>query len=182
MFYDTIIIIFIVHWHEDSTTVSTSLSNTTINPEPNTFEELTTTSTSTIITNEQSMSQRTVIAITTGVVSAIITALLVGGICLIGVYQCLYKPRLRSSTSIAVGGHDESHRQKEGVTGSGDAIVYDVVNERPGVAAALEMKENEAYSINKRVEMRENEAYGVNKRVNGPEMKENEAYGIIRST
>ena len=80
------------------------------------------------------------------------------------VYQCFYKPRLRSSTSTAVGGHDESHSQREGVMGSGDAIVYDVVNERPGVGTALEMRENEAYSINKRVEelgMKQNEAYGL---------------------
>ena len=52
--------------------------------------------------------------------------------------------------------------------GSGHAIVYDVVDERPGVGAALEMRENEAYSVNKRVEE--------------PEMKENEAYGVIRPT
>jgi hypothetical protein len=91
-------------------------------------------------------------------------ALLVAGICLtihIAVYLRFYKPRLKSSTSTAVGGHDESHSQREGVMGSGDAIVYEVVNERPGVGAALEMKENEAYSVNKRVEMKENEAYGV---------------------
>ena len=47
--------------------------------------------------------------------------------------------------------------------------MYEVVNERPGhvVGAALEM--------------RENEAYGVNKRVGEPEMKENEAYGVAKS-
>ena len=94
-----------------------------------------------------------------------------GGTCIaidITVYQCFYKPRLRSSTSTAVGGHDESHSQREDVTGSGHAIVYDVVDERPGVGAALEMRENEAYSVNKRVEE--------------PEIKENEAYGVIRPT
>jgi hypothetical protein len=99
------------------------------------------------------MSQCTAIATITGVISAIVTALLVAGICLtihIAVYLCFYKPRLRSSTSTAVGGHDESHYQREGVTGSGDAIVYEVVNERPRVGAALEM-----------TEMKENEAYGV---------------------
>ena len=72
------------------------------------------------------------------------------GICIaihITVYQCFYKPRLRSSTSTAVGGHDESHSQREDVMGSGDAIVYDVVDERPGVGAVLEMRENEAYGI-----------------------------------
>ena len=91
------------------------------------------------------------------------------GICIaihIAVYQCFYKPRLRSrsSTSTAVGGHDESHSQREGVMGSGDAIVYDVVNERPGVGTALEMRENEAYS----------------KRVEEPGMKQNETYGVVR--
>ncbi|MCG8622279.1 MAG: hypothetical protein MJE68_09830 [Proteobacteria bacterium] len=153
------------------TSVSTSISSTTTNPgRPTAFQELTTTST--IITNnKQSTSQCIAIATTTGVVSAIITALLVAGICIaihIAVYQCFYKPRLRYSTSTAVGGHEKSHSQMEGVMGSGDAIVYDVVNERPGhgVGTALEMRENEAYSINKRVEE--------------PGMKQNEAYGVVR--
>ena len=143
----------IIIWYEDPTTaVSTSISGTTTNPGRSTaFQELTTTST--IITNnKQSTSQYTAIATTAGVVSAIITALLVAGICIaihIAVYQCFYKPRLRSSTSTAVGSHDESHSQREGVMGSGDAIVYDVVDERPGhgVGAVLEMRENEAYGI-----------------------------------
>ena len=132
-----------------------------------------------------------------------------GGICLVSVYQCFYKPKLRSSTFTAVGGHDESHSQREfeGVMGSGDAIVYDVVDERPRVrvGAVLEMRENEAYSVNKRVqelemnenksneneaysvseqvkglEMKENEAYGVTKKVGEPEMKEDEAYGVAK--
>ena len=146
--------------------LSISTSNTTTNYA--TLEELPTTST-VITNNKQSTSQCTAIATTAGVVSAIITALLVAGICIaidIAVYQCFYKPRLRSSTSTAVGGHDESHSQREDAMGSGDAIVYDVVNERPRVGAALEM--------------RENEAYGVNKRVEEPGMKQNEAYGVVR--
>ena len=117
------------------------------------------------------MSQCTAIATTTGVVSAIIMALVVGGICLaihIAAYQCFYKPRLRSSTSTAVGGHDESHSQREGVTESGDAIVYEVVDERVAAPAVLEMRENEAYS--------------ADKRVGGLEMKQNEAYGVARPT
>ena len=89
------------------------------------------------------------------------------GICIaihIAMYQCFYKPRLRSFISTAVGGHDESHSQREDVMESGDAIVYDVVDERSRVRAVLEMRENEAYSVNKRVEesgMKQNEAYGV---------------------
>ena len=82
----------------------------------------------------------------------------------IAVYQCFYKPRLRSFTSTAVGG--ESHDQREGVTGSEDGIVYDVVNE--SVGTTLEMKENKAYSVDKRVE--------------GQKMKQNEAYEVTGST
>ena len=98
-------------------------------------------------------------------------ALLVGGICFtihIGVYQCFYKPRLRSSTFTAVGGHDESHSQREDVTGSGDAIVYEVVDERVAAPVVLEMRKNEAYS--------------AGKRVGGLKMKQNEAYGVARPT
>ena len=164
-----IIIIIITNLKDQILSISTN--NTTTNSAN--FEELTTTLTSTIITNnkQQSMSQCTAIATTTGVVSAIIMALVVGGMCLAihtTVYQYFYKPRLRSSTSAAVGGHDESHSQREGVTRSGDAIVYDVVDERPGVGAVLEMRENEAYSVNKRVEE--------------PGTKQNEAYGVARPT
>jgi hypothetical protein len=185
------------------------MNNTATNPRPTTFEEVTKTPTVTIITNnKQSTSQCTAIATTAGVISAIITALLVGGICLIidmAVYQCFYKPRLRSFLSTAVGVLNESHNsrycQREDVTGSGEAIVYDIDDERPRVGAALEMEENEAYSVNKRVEgpeikqneaycvinmrvvgseMEQNEAYGVNKRMEGPEMEQNEAYGISK--
>ena len=61
----------------------------------------------------------------------------------IAVYQCLYKPRLRSA--VAQGGTD----QRDDVTGAGggDAIVYDVVDERVGTALA--MKQNEAYGTAK---------------------------------
>ena len=67
------------------------------------------------------------------------------------VYQCIYKPKLMKRNA------STSHNP--------DAM-YEVVNERPGhgVGAALEMRENEAYS--------------ADKRVGGPEMKENELYGV----
>ena len=145
-------------------TVSISTSN--INPPTKTgFEKTATTSTT---TNKQCICQCTVTAITTGVTSVIITALIVAGTSFaiqISIYQCFYKPRLRSisATTVTVTGGD--HSQRENVTGSGDAIVYEVVDERVGTI--LEMKENEAYS--------------VNKRVGGLEMKQNEAYGVTRS-
>ena len=62
----------------------------------------------------------------------------------IAVYLCLYKPRLRSFTVTKGGTY-----QRDDVTGAGggDAIVYDVVDERVGTA--LEMKQNEAYGIAK---------------------------------
>ena len=87
----------------------------------------------------------TVIALTAGVVSAVITALLVAGISVaihIAVYLCLYKPRLRSA--VAQGGTDQRY-DVTGAGGGGDAIVYDVVDERVGTA--LEMKQNEAYGL-----------------------------------
>ena len=92
-------------------------------------------------------------ALTAGVVSAVVTALLVAVISVaihIAVYQCLYKPRLRSSTVVQgstservdiTGGSESSD------AGGGDAVVYDVVDERVG--SALEMKKNEAYGIAK---------------------------------
>ena len=97
-------------------------------------------------------------------ISVVITALLVAGISLaiqIAVYQCVYKPRLRSFTEIS-----RDHSQREEVIGGGDATVYDVVDERVGTA--LEMNENEAYSIGGRM--------------GGLELKQNEAYGVARST
>ena len=130
------------------------------------FEKTATTSTT--IINKQSICQCTVTSITTGVISVIITALILASISFaiqISIYQCFYKPRLRSSsaTTVTVTGGD--HSQREGVTGSGDAIVYKVVDERVGTT----------------LEMKENEAYNVNKRVGGLEMKQNEAYGVTRS-
>ena len=64
------------------------------------------------------------------------------------VYQCVYKPKLTIRNT------STSHNP--------DAM-YEVVNERPGhgAGAVLEMRENEAYSVNKRLEMKENEAYMV---------------------
>ena len=127
------------------------------------FEKTATTSTT--IINKQSICQCTVTAITTGVISVIITALIVVGISFAIQISIYYKPRLRSisATTVTVTGGD--HSQREGVTGSGDAIVYKVVDEKVGTT--LEMKENEAYS--------------VNKKVGGLEMKQNEAYGVTRS-
>ena len=80
----------------------------------------------------------TATALTTGVVSAIITALLVAAVSIaihIIVYHCIYKPKLTIRNT------STSHNP--------DAM-YEVVNERPGhvVRAALEMRENEAYSVN----------------------------------
>ena len=76
-------------------------------------------------------------ALTTGVISVITTALLVAGISMavhIIVYQCVYKPRFISADC-------------KPESGGGDAIVYDVVDERVGTT--LEMKQNEAYGVAK---------------------------------
>ena len=150
---------------EDPTTVSISTSELYPTTKHN-LED--TTMTLTTIINKQNICQCTVTAITTGVTSIIITVLIVAGTSFaiqISIYQCFYKPRLRSisATTVTVTGGD--HSQREGVTGSGDAIVYEVVDERVGTT----------------LEMKENEAYNVNKRVGGLEMKQNEAYGVTRS-
>ena len=90
-------------------------------------------------------SQCAIIALRTGVVSVIVTGLLVASISVaihIAVYHCVYKPKLRSSAEIS------GSSLKDDVDGcgeSGDTIVYDVVNER--VETALEIKQNEAYSL-----------------------------------
>ena len=111
------------------------------------------TMTSTTNTNKQGICQCTVTAIITGAVSVIVTALLVAGLSFvihISVYQriYIYKSKLMPITATAIDG--ESHYQRKSVTGSEleDGIVYDIVNERVGTT--LEMKENEAYSVNKR--------------------------------
>ena len=86
----------------------------------------------------------TLTTLTVGVVSAVITALLVAGMSVvihIAVYQCLYKPRLKSA--VAQGGT----YQRGDVTGGGDAIVYDVIDERVGTG--LKIKQSEAYGITK---------------------------------
>jgi Tfp pilus assembly major pilin PilA len=93
-------------------------------------------------------------ALTTGVITAIVTALLVAAVSTaihITVYQCVYKQKLMIRNA------STSHEPN---------VMYEVVDRRPRVGAALEMKENEAYS--------------VNKRVGGPEMKQNEAYGVAK--
>ena len=77
-------------------------------------------------------------ALTTGVISVIITALLVAGISVvihITVYHCVYRPKLMSA----------GHQRPE--SGSADATVYDIVDER--VRTTLEMKENETYGVAK---------------------------------
>ena len=86
----------------------------------------------------------------------------------IAVYQCFYKPRIRSSASTCtpICGKSHCHTHNEGITESGDAIVYDVVDER----------------VDTTLEMRENEACSVNKGEGGLEMKQNEAYGVTKST
>ena len=79
---------------------------------------------------------------TAGVVSAIITGLLVASISVvihITVYQCVYKPKLKSSAGVSGEGWTDD------VNRCGDAIVYDVVNER--VETSLEMEHNEAYGL-----------------------------------
>ena len=78
-------------------------------------------------------------ALTTGVISVIITAFLVVVISVAvhcTVYQCVYKVKPRFISA---------DRKPE--SGGGDAIVYDVVDERVG--KTLEMKQNEAYGVAK---------------------------------
>ena len=62
-----------------------------------------------------------------------------------------------------VAGRDHDRSEREDDTRGGDAIVYDVIDKRVG--AALEMKENEAYSVGGRVgglELKQlNEAHGI---------------------
>ena len=160
---DIILLSLIAIATEDPTTVSISTSE--LHPTTNTILEDTTTTLTTII-NKQNICQCTVTAITTGVISVIITALVVAGISFsiqISIYQCFYKPRLRSISATIVTATDGDHNQTE--AGGGEAIVYEVVDERVGTT--LEMKQNEAYC--------------VNKTVGGLEMKQNEAYGVTRS-
>ena len=76
-------------------------------------------------------------ALTTGVISVIVTALLVVGISMavhITVYQYVHKPRLL-------------HADYKLEPGGGDTTVYDVVDERVGTT--LEMKRNKAYGVAK---------------------------------
>ena len=117
----------------------------------------------TTITNKQSNSQCTVTVITTGAVSVIFTALLVAGISFtihISVYQYFYKPKLMPITATAIRGESHNQITRDNVTGSGDGIVYVVADERVGTT--LEMKENEAYSVDESVgglKLMQNEAY-----------------------
>ena len=102
-----------------------------------------------VVEDGQSCSCTTPAAIA-GVISVVTTILLmliISVVIHITVYRCVYKPKLRSFRAVTAGDHDQSER--EDVTRGGDAIVYDVVDERVGTA--VEMKENEAYSVGRRV-------------------------------
>ena len=105
----------------------------------------------------------TTTALIIGVISVVTTILLmliISVVVHITVYQCVYKPKVKSFRAVTVRDHDRT--EKEDVTRGGDAIVYDVVDKRVGIA--LEMKENEAYSVGGRVgglELKQNEAYGI---------------------
>ena len=73
-------------------------------------------------------------ALTTGVVSVIITAILVAGVSIgvhFAVYQCVYKPRLSG--------------MENSVSGEGDTVTYEVVEETIGTV--VKMEQNEAYGI-----------------------------------
>ena len=96
--------------------------------------------------------------------TTILLMLIISVVIHITVYQCVYKPKLRSFTAVAVRDHNRSERE-DNTRGGDDTIVYDVVNERVGTA----------------VEMKENEAYIVGGRVGGLELKQNEAYGVATS-
>ena len=116
----------------------------------------------TIITNKESICQCALIAITTGVISVVITAIIVAGIFFaiqISIHRCFYKPKLRSILAATMTATDGDYNQM-------DAVVYEVIDENMG--KTLEMKENEAYSIDERV--------------GGLNLKQNEAYGVTRST
>ena len=89
-----------------------------------------------------------VTAVTVGVVIAVVTALLVVIISVavhIAVYQCFYKPRLMRSSPVVQDGSSQTDDVTTAGGGVGDAIVYDVVNEREGTV--LEMRQNEAYGL-----------------------------------
>ena len=119
------------------------------------YTGVTTTSASEIqsVTGNQSESETpcesctgTAVMITVGMVSAVVTALLVAVIPVvvhIAVYQCFYKPRLTRSSPVVQDGPG----QTDDVTtaGGGDAIVYDVIQERE--ETVLEMRQNEAYGL-----------------------------------
>ena len=81
-------------------------------------------------------------------VSAVVTAFLVAVISVsvhIAVYQCFYKPRLMRSSPVVQDGSDQTDNVTTAGGGVGDAIVYDVVNEREGTV--LEIRQNEVYGL-----------------------------------
>ena len=103
-------------------------------------------------------------AVTTGAISITITciALIVACVSLaiqLAVYYCFYKPRLMS-----IGRNSRDHTQRGSTTGSGDVILYDVVDGSVDEETTLEMEENEAYNVKKRfgrLRMNQNEAYNT---------------------
>ena len=80
-----------------------------------------------------------VTAVTVGMVSAVVTGLLVAIISVavhIAVYQYFYKPKLMRLSPVV----------QDGLGQTGD-VVYDVVREREVTVRDLEMRQNEAYGL-----------------------------------
>ena len=98
-----------------------------------------------IITNSESeivSESCRVTAVTVGVVSAVVTGLLVAVISVavhIAVYQYFYKPKLMimRSSPVVQDGPGQTH----------DVIVYDVVKEREVTVQDIEMRQKEAYGL-----------------------------------
>ena len=81
-----------------------------------------------------------VTAVTVGVVSAVVTGLLVAVISVavhIAVYQYFYKPKLMRLSPVV----------QDGLGQTGDVVVYDVVREREVTVRDPEMRQNEAYGL-----------------------------------
>lgn len=133
-----------LHLFKDSTT-STPI---TMNNDPSDYTELEVIAMTTLI--EESTCQSSMVAITTGVMIAImVTALLVVSVSVfihIAVYQFIYKPRMKSKRATEING---DNNQGEGVitTLGGGGAMYDVINTTRTVGKTMEMNENEAYSV-----------------------------------
>ena len=112
----------------------------------------------------------TVPALTAGVVSTVITALLVAGISVaihIAVYQCLYKPRLRSEVqnvsgykggrntgikdgSCCKGSQENSCKSDEDNSGHDYAVIYEVVGAKAKGSSdnnIMTMTSNQVYGL-----------------------------------